>query len=167
MEKHHGSFTGVLSSRLARAYGYSEPEARRIGYAANYHDIGKSQIPDSILNKPGPLTPYEFGIIKLHTAYGYNLLQSIKNEDADMIRQIAMYHHERFDGTGYWGMAKDMQPVYVRIVALTDVYTALISKRVYKEAWPIGEAIDYMKANAGTHFDPVLVELFVPIVNSK
>lgn len=167
MEEHHGNMTGHLSRRLARAYGYSEAEAKRIGFAASFHDIGKHHIPGSILNKPDRLTPREFEIIKLHTAYGYNMLQSIQHANGEMMRQIAMYHHERYDGMGYWGLSRDMQPMYVRIVALADVYTALISRRVYKHAWPVDETLDYISAGAGTHFDPDLIELFVPLVRSN
>lgn len=159
----HDHMTGIISERLALLYGLSVEAAARVRFAAKFHDIGKRKIPTTILNKPGKLTEDEFDIVKLHTAYGYTMLKSFEGTAADMARFAAMYHHERWDGKGYWGMKKEDQPVFVRIIALADVYTALLEERPYKKAWDINDALAYIAENAGSQFDPKLTALFIPM----
>jgi putative two-component system response regulator len=159
----HDCVTGLIAERLALSRGFSNEAAARVRFAANFHDIGKSKIPGAILNKPGNLTGNEFDVVKLHTAYGYTMLKAIKGKTADMARLTALCHHERWDGGGYWGIAGKRQPLYVRIVAIADVFTALIAERPYKPAWAPEDAIRYIGENAGSQFDPHLAELFIPL----
>jgi len=167
MGENHAGMTGRLCEGLALSYGYSPDVARNIRIAAGTHDIGKSLIPDNIIKKPGCLSPHEFDIIRLHTVFGFNLLRSAEGDCGEMQRQIAMYHHEKYDGTGYWGLTREMQPVHIRIVVICDVYCALRAERCYKKAWSVDEALGYIEDNAGSHFDPALVGLFIPLARSS
>ncbi len=146
---------------LALAYGLGESQAEILKLAAPMHDIGKLAVPDSILMKPGKLTTEEFEVIKTHTTVGYELL---KNSQRDIMKAaviIALQHHEKYDGTGYpSGLAGDKIHIYGRIAALADVFDALGSERVYKQAWPIEDILVYLKEQSGRHFDPELVDIF-------
>jgi putative two-component system response regulator len=125
------------------------------------HDIGKIGIPDAILLKPGKLTPEEFEIIKTHTVIGAKILEGDDSDILSMARDIVLGHHEKWDGSGYpFARAGESIPVSARIVALADVFDALTSERPYKMAWPLARAVEYIKANAGKHFDPELVDVF-------
>lgn len=146
--------------------------------AAMLHDVGKIGIPDEILKKPGKLNKDEFELIKLHTIYGANLFESTTSDLDNMCREIALNHHERWDGTGYPGhysgcivlhdtnvqpkCGEDI-PLSARIVALADVYDALANKRVYKKAWSMLEIYGLFQEESGKHFDPELVEAFFQI----
>ena len=138
--------------------------------AAAMHDIGKIKIPDSILNKPGRLTEEEYAIMKKHSAYGAEIIQKTMNdvEERDYITiayNIARYHHERYDGKGYPdGLKGEDIPLEARIMALADVYDALISERVYKKAFPEEKAREIILEGSGTQFDPNLVPLFLECV---
>jgi putative two-component system response regulator len=131
--------------------------------ASPLHDLGKIAIDDAILRKPGPLTDQEFATIKTHTIVGSELLRAAfrKMPTAkylDMAAEIARYHHERFDGTGYpEGLLGQGIPLAARILAVADVFDALTSKRVYKAAVSISEAVETIRAGAGTQFDPLIV----------
>jgi putative two-component system response regulator len=130
------------------------------------HDIGKVAIPDAILLKPGKLSPDEFEVMKQHTVYGSDTLGSVAHarpeaEFLTMARDIALTHHERYDGRGYpQGLAKDDIPLCGRIVALADVYDALTSKRVYKPAYAHATARSIILEGTGSQFDPDIVEAF-------
>jgi HD-GYP domain-containing protein (c-di-GMP phosphodiesterase class II) len=143
---------------MANRAGYSPDEAAVIEQAALYHDIGKSDIPGRVLNKPGPLTEYEFSLIKTHTSLGYSkILNSIRV--LTVAAAVCLDHHERPDGSGYNGRSgTDVHP-YTRLVAVADVFDALYSKRAYKEAWDINHIRDYFKAQSGTQFDKDSVNL--------
>ena len=130
------------------------------------HDVGKQKIPGSILNKPGKLTAQEFEIIKTHTFLGEETLRNIKGDLGEMARTCCLYHHEWFDGGGYWGKRIDSLPFYVQFVAISDVFIALVSKRAYKHAWHPDEAMDYIQNKAGTQFSPELVSVFLSLVQS-
>lgn len=134
------------------------------------HDVGKAMVPEGILYKPGSLTAYERQIIEMHPLMGVDILNKIRSELEDELdsrvegiaRNIILYHHERWDGTGYpHGLRGTEIPLEARIVAIVDVYDALTSKRAYKEAWPASEAAAYILGHKGTHFDPVLADIFV------
>jgi putative two-component system response regulator len=133
------------------------------------HDIGKVGIPDSVLLKPGKLTPDEFNIMKQHTLIGARTLDAVVhlNPDAEylsMARDIALTHHERFDGSGYpYGLAGETIPLPGRILALADVYDALTSKRVYKPAFSHDEARKLIVEGSGQHFDPRIVDAFLAL----
>ena len=131
------------------------------------HDIGKVAVPDSILQKPGRLTPEEFEEMKKHVIVGGQTLEMARNQVGsgtfmDMAADIARYHHEKFDGTGYCaGLRGEEIPLSARIVALADVYDALTSRRVYKPAYSPDTAREIIVRDSGSHFDPVIVDAFL------
>jgi len=140
---------------IAEQLGLSETEAEVIEMAAPMHDIGKIGIRDDILLKPGKLTTDEFEIMKDHTMIGYEILKDSPSKFLQMGAIIALGHHEKFDGTGYpYGKNGDEIPLEARIVAVADVYDALVSERPYKNAWSMQAAIEYMESHSGKHFDP-------------
>ena len=140
---------------------------RRLGEAAALHDIGKTDVPDAILQKPGRLTDLEVLVMRRHTTRGAEALeQSLADHpDAafrDLAVEIAATHHERWDGRGYPSrLARTDIPLAGRIVALADVYDALTSRRVYKDAFPHGEARRLILEGRATHFDPAVVDAFL------
>lgn len=135
--------------------------------SAPLHDVGKVGIPDAVLLKPGRLTQPEFDVMKRHATIGADILQEVvhQSRDAkflDMAEMIARFHHERWDGSGYPdGLKGEQIPLAARIVSVADVYDALTSERPYKEAWSPHRARDTIIADAGSHFDPTVVEAFV------
>ena len=129
--------------------------------AAMMHDIGKIGVPDSILLKPGPLLPEEFEIIKQHTVIGARILERSEISLLEMAREIALSHHERWQGGGYpAGIAAEAIPESARIVAVCDVYDALVHDRVYRRALPEAEVLDIMGSLRGKQFDPRIFDLF-------
>ena len=157
---------GRIAGILALECGAAAAEAKRIQTAAILHDIGKQRIDPAILNKPDKLTAAEFEIVKTHTTIGFEMLRSIQGELGEWARQIALFHHERWDKTGYWGKAPAEVPPYVQCVSLADVFTALVSVRAYKAAWPPEDALEYIRSQSGAQFNPLLVEVFVPLARS-
>jgi putative nucleotidyltransferase with HDIG domain/PAS domain S-box-containing protein len=144
---------------LAQRIGLPERDAERIGYSAILHDVGKMQVPDEVLKKPGVLTSTERDQIELHTTVGERILS--KRPFFDEARKIARSHHENWDGSGYPdGLAGADIPLSARIVRLVDVFDGLISQRSYKAAWPAADAANYVRANSGKLFDPRLVAGF-------
>ena len=130
------------------------------------HDVGKIGIPDSILLKPGRLDQAEFEIMKSHTQLGAKILEGTGIEMIEMARNIALCHHERWDGSGYpRGLAGDATPIEARIVSIVDVYDAMVHKRVYKEPIPEHDTLDYIRSASGRHFDPALVKVFFNIID--
>jgi len=153
--------TGLFSEALARAAGWSAADAEIIRMAAPMHDVGKIGIPDAVLRKPGKLTPDEFEIMKTHTTIGAKMLAGSHSAILGMAREIALGHHERWDGTGYpQGLAGPAIPEAARIVAIVDVYDAVSHDRVYRRAMPEDEVLDLMGKDAGSHFDPLLLAAF-------
>ena len=135
--------------------------AERLRLAAPLHDIGKIGIPDSILNKPGRLTPDERTVIETHCAIGAQILEGAQSDVLAMAKTVASTHHERWDGAGYPnGLAAEGIPLEGRIVAIIDVFDALISERCYKPAFSFEKSRNIIIEGAGTQFDPKLVELF-------
>jgi two-component system response regulator RpfG len=134
--------------------------------AAPMHDIGKIGIPDAILRKEGPLTPPEIELMRTHPRIGYDILKGSPSKYLSMGAIIALGHHEKYDGTGYPnGMHGEDIPVVARVVAVADVFDALVSERPYKRAWSITEAIDYLKVQRGKHFDRLCVDAFLSDVS--
>jgi CHASE2 domain-containing sensor protein len=155
---------GRLSQQLALQIGWSEAEAEVLRHASAMHDIGKIGIPDRILLKPGKLDSQEWEVVKAHTTAGAQILAESSNPLVQMARDIAMSHHERWDGSGYpGGLRGEEIPIAARICAVVDVYDALLAKRSYKEAWSAQQALAEIRQGSGTHFDPKLVEAFLAL----
>jgi len=154
-----GRTASLLATRLDLAAQLCEDML----HAAPMHDVGKIGIPDAILLKPGKLDEAEFEIMKRHTVIGAQLLESEEEHGVlKLAREIALSHHERWDGTGYPSALKgELIPLSGRIVALVDVFDALLSVRPYKKAWKLEEAIAYIREKGGSHFDPALSELYL------
>ena len=149
------------SRQIAEALGLSEAECDEIEYAAPMHDIGKIGIHDDVLLKPGKLEPQEWLTMQQHTTIGHAILSNSQSRYIQTGSIIALNHHEKFDGTGYpHGIAGTDIPLVARIVAVADVYDALVSRRPYKEPWSESDAQDYLEKHAGTQFDPICVEAF-------
>jgi len=147
---------------LARTAGWSEADCELILHASPMHDIGKIGIPDAILLKPGRFEPHEWEIMKTHAAIGAQLLEGDDSELMRMARDIALSHHEKWDGSGYpQGLAGEAIPQAGRIAALADVFDALTSVRPYKQAWSVEAAVDYIRDHRGRQFDPALVDAFL------
>ena len=160
--KNHVDRVALYSKKLALLYGINEIEAEKIFLASPLHDIGKIIIPDSILNKAGKLTKDEFNIIKSHAEAGYNILKHSKRELIQMASIIAYEHHEKYDGSGYpQGLKGHNIHIYGRITAIADVFDALSTKRVYKEAWDDEKVKKILQDGRGTDFDPTLIDLFL------
>lgn len=145
---------------LALAAGFSAEWAEELLHAAPMHDIGKIGTPDHILLKPGKLTDGEMVIMRDHARIGADILGDSDSSLMLMASKVARSHHEKWDGSGYPdGLSGSDIPVEARIVALADVFDALTSTRPYKKAWPVAEAVNFIKEQAGKHFDPQLVPL--------
>ena len=150
---------------LALAAGMSEKEAEMLLDASPMHDIGKIGIPDSVLMKPGKLEPEEWTIMKTHVDIGVEILSGSNSSLMNMAADIAQNHHEKWDGTGYpRELSGEDIPFTGRIVAIADVFDALTTERPYKNAWPVEDAVEYLKEQSGKHFDPKLVSHFLAIL---
>lgn len=162
------SYSVEIYQKWAEKHDISKSEIRKksdvLRIAAMLHDVGKIGIPDVILKKPARLNEEEYEIMKTHTTLGGDLFINIFNEVDQMSRDVAVCHHERWDGKGYPnGLAGENIPQAGRIVAIADVYDALMSKRVYKSAWDEEDVLKYLKEQAGSQFDPELIEIFISI----
>jgi putative two-component system response regulator len=147
---------------LGRAAGLSDQEADLLLEASPMHDVGKIGIPDAILLKPGKLDAGEWETMKSHTTIGAQILSGSQSELLAMAREIALTHHERWDGSGYPSqLAGEAIPFPGRVVAIADVFDALTSERPYKRAWSVDEAVALIRENRGTGFQPELVDLFL------
>jgi len=154
------------SRHIAMQLGMSAEEQHLILEAAPMHDIGKVGIPDSILLKPGKLDPLEFEIMKEHAQYGYDILNGSQSRLMQLGAEIALSHHEKYDGSGYPnGLKDDAISIYGRIIAVADVFDALTSERPYKKAWSIDDATGFLRENSGTHFDRTCVYAFLQDMN--
>lgn len=181
-----GSYSAELYSKISVDQGRDEDEVRRtkdlIRLAAMLHDVGKVGIPDAILKKPGPLNPEEFSTMQWHTVYGAALFTNATSDLDALCRDIALHHHERWDGGGYPGslpddlnkvngvcrqsLAGESIPLPARICALADVYDALGSVRSYKDAWPEDDILELIRKERGKHFDPLVVDAFFSIYDT-
>ena len=148
-------FSGILASAMGMSYQESED----IRYASPLHDIGKVAIPDVILRKPDKLSVEEYAEMKRHTIYGSQMLINAESRLLRLAALIAIAHHESYDGTGYpYGLKGEAIPIEARIVSVADVFDALISKRVYKGAWTLEDALAHIKSLSGKQFDGAVVE---------
>jgi two-component system response regulator RpfG len=151
-----------FSGLIARELGLSAQECEEIEFTAPMHDLGKIGIPDNILLKPGALTPYEWLIMKTHPIIGHDILAESPSRYLRMGAQIALCHHERFDGQGYpRGLSGADIPLPARIVAVADVFDALTTMRPYKQAWTFEAALEYIQKESGSHFDPDCSTAFI------
>lgn len=161
---HHIWRMAAYSKCLALASGWSYEDANLLTQAAPMHDTGKIGIPDSILKAPRKLTDEEMDIMQSHASIGYNILCQSKTPLFELAAEIALNHHEKWDGTGYpKGLRGEAIPESARIVAIADVFDALTMKRPYKNAWSDNDAFQYIAEGAHQHFDPRLVEIFLGI----
>jgi putative two-component system response regulator len=150
-----------FSRLIALEAGMGEAWSDTLLNAAPMHDVGKIGIPDAILQKPGKLDPEEWAVMQRHTEIGAEIIGEDGSDLLHMAREVALNHHEKWDGSGYpRGLKGDAIPVSARIVALADVFDALTSERPYKKAWPIDQATDLIREQSDQHFDPELVEAF-------
>jgi putative two-component system response regulator len=146
---------------VARSMGLPDEEVAMIYQASPMHDVGKIAIPDRVLLKPGKLNPEEWEIMKSHTTHGARILEGHSSPLMQAAAEIALYHHERWDGSGYpHGLAGESIPLHARVVMVADIFDALTSERPYKEAWATDRAVEQIRSLSGTHIDPVVVEGF-------
>lgn len=163
----HTRRVGRLAASIARAMGQCSAFVSAISYAALLHDLGKIGTPDSILLKKGKLTPAEFDIIRAHPTIGARILDGCTEPVLAMAREIALTHHERWDGRGYpFGIHGSSIPLSGRIVAVADAFDAICSVRPYKPAQPVDAAIMEIMRSRGTHFDPEVVDAFMTLPRS-
>jgi CHASE2 domain-containing sensor protein len=157
---------GRLCEQLGLALGLSADEAVTLRYASLLHDVGKIAVPDAILTKPGKLTDEEWVVMRRHTTAGADMLAGSRAPIMRMAEQIALTHHERWDGSGYpQGLAGEAIPLVGRICAVCDVFDALLSRRPYKEPWPLDEALAELRRSRGNHFDPEVVDAVLAVTS--
>ncbi|MEA3544178.1 MAG: response regulator [Thermodesulfobacteriota bacterium] len=158
----HVSRMSHICSLLSRKRGLGTDFSNLLLYASTMHDVGKIGIPDSILLKPGKLTPEEWQVMKQHPEIGARIIGDHDSDIMALARETTLYHHEKWDGGGYpFGISGDGIPVAARIAAISDVFDALTSSRPYKQAWSVERSMTLIKEESGRHFEPLMVELFV------
>ena len=151
-------YAGILAGHC----GLSDEASLNVRLASAMHDVGKIGVPDCILLKPGRVTPEEFDVIKQHPELGFEILERSEQPLLVMAALIARTHHERWDGGGYpWGLAGEAIALEGRIAAVADVFDALVSRRVYKPAFPVGRSLEMMREGRGTSFDPEVLDQFL------
>ncbi|HUG40917.1 MAG TPA: HD domain-containing phosphohydrolase [Longimicrobiales bacterium] len=155
---HHAQRVGHTAALIGRQLGMTDTDVVLIRRAAPLHDVGKIGIPDSILLKPGKLTTEEFDEMKKHTAIGAGILSGSHFRVLQTAEEIALYHHENWDGSGYMKMAGDLIPIAAQVVHAADVFDALTHERPYKRAWTVEEALTEIRALIGRFFDPRIAE---------
>lgn len=160
----HAERVGVLSALVSMTLGLPFEEVRVLRRAAPLHDVGKIGIPDAILMKPGPLTSAEFEVMKTHTTIGARMLSGTRYPLLKLAREIALHHHEQWDGSGYAGLRGEEIPLVGRIVAVADVFDSLTHERPYKRALSLEDSVDEIVACRGAHFDPQVVDAFLEVV---
>lgn len=161
----HTQRVGILASMLAEAIDRPAEEVDLLRLAAPLHDVGKIGIPDLILLKPGKLSADEFTVMKSHTVIGGEMLAGSRFSILQVAQQIALSHHERWDGTGYpKGLSGELIPLPARITAIADVFDALIHHRRYKPAWTLERALETIEQERNRHFDPVLASAFLSVL---
>lgn len=177
-----GAYCAEIFHKLAQRRGMPADELKRrkdlLRIASMLHDVGKVGVPDGILKKPGRLDEQEFATIKMHTLYGARLFAQSHSELDSLARDIALHHHQRYDGKGYPGKVDDLEsdatsseatfggkdiPLGARITALADVFDALVSPRVYKEPWSLEKALNLIREESGRQFDPEAADAFLSI----
>ena len=165
--------TGVHSTRLAewavrvgQELGLDEDRLADVEVAALLHDAGKVGVPDAILRKPGPLDPQEWRVMRMHPEFSWAILRLVPGlEQASL---FALHHHEKYNGSGYpAGLRADEIPIGARIVSVIDAFDAMVASRPYKAGLPCEEAMRRLVADSGSHFDPIVVQHFIPIARAE
>lgn len=157
----HSVNVAVLATIIGKEFGLNSRDLVRLCISGLFHDLGKTRLDINVLNKPGRLDQEEFAQIKKHVRYSYDILKARTDID-ESVREGALYHHENYDGTGYpEGLKGDKIPLFARILRVADVYDSLISKRPYKEPFPVNETIEYLLGGCGTLFDEKVVIAFL------
>ncbi|HEX6372927.1 MAG TPA: HD domain-containing phosphohydrolase [Longimicrobium sp.] len=160
--RRHARRVRQLAALIAAALDLPAAEVAMIRRDAPLHDVGKRQIPEAVLLKPGPLTDAEWELMKSHATVGAKVLSYRRSGIMRMVERIALSHHERLDGSGYpEGFAGDQITLCARIVAVADVFDALSSERPYRAAWPEPDVVAEIQRGRGTHFDPAVVDAFL------
>ncbi|MGY2896105.1 HD-GYP domain-containing protein [Deinococcus sp. UYEF24] len=164
----HARWVGDASACVAQAMGMSDADVRSLSLAARLHDIGKLAIPDSILLKEGKLSSSEWTVMRTHTVLGARLLAQSASALLRLAAEVALSHHEHWDGSGYpRGLSAEQIPLSGRIVSVVDSYDALVSQRPYKPAWTAVQALLYLHRTAGRQFDPQVVEVFTLLYEQR
>ena len=151
---------GKYSEILAAGMGMPADKVKELKLAAMLHDLGKIVLPTNIVEKPGKLTPEEYEMVKRHVIHGYDFLVGASGETLRLAAQVALEHHERWDGEGYLRKRGSDVCLEARIVSVADVFDALISERCYKKPWPLNEAREEIIRHGGTQFDPTVTKVF-------
>lgn len=160
----HVERVGKLAAQIARALDLPAETVRRLRYAAPLHDIGNLAIPETVLFKDEALSLEELDLIKTHTTIGASLLADSRSGILLTAAEIAQYHHENWDGTGYApGLAGEQIPISARIVRVADTYDSMMHARPFRAPWQREEAIEFVKAQHGRRFDPTVVKAFLDI----
>lgn len=159
----HIQRVGRRSAAIATELGLDEDTVAMIELAAGLHDIGKIGVPDAILLKPARLTAEEFAVVKTHTAIGSKILSGSRSPMLQMAELVASFHHERWDGEGYAGVAGVDIPLVARITSVADIFDAMTNDRPYKEAWPVDRALEEISSQRGLQFDPDPVDAFLRV----
>ena len=162
----HSLYVGILSVLIGRYIGLSATKLNDLALCGLLHDIGKTDIPIEITNKPGPLTDEEYEVMKQHPSLSYDKLFNC-NSISQAVLQGIQTHHEKYDGSGYpLSLEGEKIPLYGRILAIADVYDALSATRPYRKAWPPRKIFDYLTSCCNTHFDPELLSAFFQCVSA-
>ncbi len=161
----HVRRVGAMSADLAKALGLPDATVELIRLAAPLHDLGKIGISDTLLTKPGKYVPEEMREMQRHPLLGATIIGDCANPVLHLAKEISLYHHERWDGTGYpSGVAGEAIPISARIVAAADMFDALTHERPYKRAWTVAEALEEIAGKSGTHLDPLVVAALLNLV---
>ncbi|MDR3690079.1 MAG: response regulator [Fimbriimonas sp.] len=164
---HHAKRVGRMSGMIAQALGLPDTFVGLIVQAASLHDIGKIGVSDMILLKPGRLTTEEFETMKQHTVIGAKILSESSSPMLQLAEEIALHHHEFWDGNGYSGLQGDAIPISGRIVGVADFFDALTHERPYKKAWSVEDTVRAIQERSGTQFDPRVVEAFMSLNHTE
>jgi HD-GYP domain-containing protein (c-di-GMP phosphodiesterase class II) len=155
----HTRRVAEAATKLGRLMGLPDDELSHLRRGALLHDIGKMGVPDSVLLKPGPLTPEEWVLMRMHPGLAYEMLAPVHYLQSAL--SVPYCHHEKWDGTGYpRGLRGEQIPLMARIFSVVDVFDALTSERPYRAAWAPESALEHIRVGAGTHFDPAIVDMF-------